>query len=79
MNTISVISRKGGAGKTTVAVNLAVMAHLSGRAVLLVDIDPQRSAMMTWGRVAAPARAWRPSPQGTFIGRPWRPSERGAI
>lgn len=41
---IAVISRKGGAGKTTVAVNLALMAHARGQRVLLVDSDPQRSA-----------------------------------
>lgn len=44
MKTITVLSRKGGAGKTTVAVNLALMAFLAGRKVMLADIDPQRSA-----------------------------------
>lgn len=44
MKAIAVISRKGGAGKTTVAVNLALMAHARGQRVLLVDADPQRSA-----------------------------------
>ncbi|WP_255367545.1 AAA family ATPase [Caulobacter sp. UNC279MFTsu5.1] len=38
------LSRKGGSGKTTLAVNLALMAFLRGRKVLLADIDPQRSA-----------------------------------
>lgn len=44
MKTIAVLSRKGGAGKTTLAVNLAIAAHLAGRAVTLADADPQRSA-----------------------------------
>lgn len=44
MKAIAVISRKGGAGKTTVAVNLALAAHARGDRVLLVDSDPQRSA-----------------------------------
>lgn len=44
MDVIAVISRKGGSGKTTVAVNLALEAHRQGRATLLVDSDPQRSA-----------------------------------
>ncbi|SFJ57674.1 chromosome partitioning protein [Caulobacter sp. UNC279MFTsu5.1] len=44
MKTITVLSRKGGSGKTTLAVNLALMAFLRGRKVLLADIDPQRSA-----------------------------------
>jgi len=44
MQTIVVMSRKGGAGKTTVAVNLAVAAQAHGRRVLLADLDTQRSA-----------------------------------
>ena len=44
MKTITVLSRKGGSGKTTLAVNLALMAYLAGNRVLLADIDPQRSA-----------------------------------
>ncbi|PXA86685.1 ParA family protein [Caulobacter sp. D4A] len=44
MKTLAVISRKGGAGKTTLSVNLALAAHLAGRRTILADIDPQRSA-----------------------------------
>lgn len=44
VKTITVLSRKGGAGKTTLAVNLALMAFLAGYKVLLADMDPQRSA-----------------------------------
>ena len=44
VKTITVLSRKGGAGKTTLAVNLALTAFLQGRKVVLADIDPQRSA-----------------------------------
>jgi chromosome partitioning protein len=35
---------KGGAGKTTIATNFAVMRHLEGRDVLLVDGDDQGSS-----------------------------------
>lgn len=45
MRTIAVVARKGGSGKTTVAVHLALAAHLSGRRSVLVDLDPQRSAI----------------------------------
>ncbi|MEI6441416.1 MAG: ParA family protein, partial [Alphaproteobacteria bacterium] len=41
MRSLAIISRKGGAGKSTLALNLAVGAHLRGRRVLLADIDPQ--------------------------------------
>ena len=44
MKTITVLSRKGGSGKTTLSVNLALVAFLAGRKVMLADIDPQRSA-----------------------------------
>ncbi|MDS4058697.1 MAG: ParA family protein, partial [Candidatus Contendobacter sp.] len=44
MKTLAVICQKGGVGKTTLARNLAVYAHLSRRRVVLIDIDPQASA-----------------------------------
>lgn len=44
MKTVVVTSRKGGVGKTTVAVNLALTAFDGGARVMLADIDPQRSA-----------------------------------
>ena len=44
MKTLAVISRKGGAGKTTLSVNLAITAHLAGLKTMLADIDTQRSA-----------------------------------
>jgi chromosome partitioning protein len=43
MLTVAVIARKGGAGKTTLALHLAVEAARSGP-VVLIDTDPQASA-----------------------------------
>jgi chromosome partitioning protein len=43
-----ILSQKGGAGKTTIAVNLAVAADRHGLAAAVIDIDPQISATR-WG------------------------------
>lgn len=45
MQILAVLSRKGGTGKTTLAVHLAAAAQASGLNVLLGDMDPQRSAL----------------------------------
>jgi len=44
MRTVAVIARKGGSGKTTLAVHLALAGFLGRRHVLLADADSQRSA-----------------------------------
>jgi len=49
---VSVVQRKGGVGKTTVAISLAGELHRRGIPVDVIDADPQRSAA-DW---AAPGR-----------------------
>ena len=44
MKTIAIISQKGGAGKTTIAIHLAVAAERRGMKTALFDLDPQASA-----------------------------------
>ena len=46
MHVMAVYSVKGGVGKTTSALNLAMLSSLQGRRTLLFDLDPQGAA--TW-------------------------------
>ncbi len=48
MKTVAIISQKGGAGKTTIAVHLATAAALAGHSAAIVDLDPQGTAA-SWG------------------------------
>ena len=47
---VSVLNQKGGVGKTTIAVNLAACFSRTGQRVLLIDADPQGSAL-AWSGV----------------------------
>jgi chromosome partitioning protein len=46
---LSVVGEKGGLGKTTTAVNLAVALVRDGQRVLLLDMDPQANASALFG------------------------------
>lgn len=50
MQTIVMAAQKGGSGKTTLALHLAVEYQREGKRVALIDTDPQRSAAM-WGQL----------------------------
>ena len=44
MKTLAIIAQKGGSGKTTLAVHLAVCATRHKLKTALIDLDPQASA-----------------------------------
>ena len=54
MKVLTLASRKGGSGKTTLAGHLAVQAEMDGRGrVGLIDVDPQGSMSEWWNARAA--------------------------
>ncbi|WP_363346382.1 ParA family protein [Methylocystis echinoides] len=50
MHIVAFVTQKGGAGKSTLASNLAVAAHLAGERVFICDLDPLQS-LVKWSRL----------------------------
>src|SRR5271169_1172535 len=55
MDTLAIISQKGGSGKTTLTVHLAVCAAMHHHKTAIIDIDPQGSAY-DWNESREPGR-----------------------
>jgi chromosome partitioning protein len=63
--TVAIISQKGGAGKTTLAIHLAAVAQETGQVALIVDTDPQATASQwaAWRQDAPPEVIDSPPPR----------------
>jgi chromosome partitioning protein len=57
MLTLSVCNHKGGTGKTTTSIHIAAALGLTGRRVLVVDLDPQGFLTSMMGAPAGPPEA----------------------
>jgi chromosome partitioning protein len=68
MPAIAILTPKGGAGKSTLAIHLARALQRRGRNVLIVDSDPQASTRM-WSTIEPPAGI-EPMPPVVGIDRP---------
>lgn len=55
MRTLTLVTQKGGTGKTTLATSIAVAAVEAGERVLMLDLDPQGS-LTEWGKMRGDGR-----------------------
>ena len=77
MRVIAIVAQKGGTGKTTLTVSLAVAAMQAGRSVVIVDLDPQATTSKWSDRREPNLRpSSPPSPRDclSFSKRPGRPA-----
>jgi chromosome partitioning protein len=68
MRSIAFLSQKGGSGKTTLAVHIAVAAESTGERVTLIDADPQGSAS-AWSQAREENRPQIAKVTASSIGR----------
>lgn len=59
MKTVAIESQKGGTGKTTTALNLAIAAERAGQTTVVIDLDPQASAA-GWKAIRLLSSLWPP-------------------
>ena len=78
MRSIAFLSQKGGSGKTTLAVHIAVAAEATGERVILIDADPQGSAS-AWSQARQENRPQIAKVAASGIGRAFERAEQERI
>jgi len=78
MRSIAFLSQKGGSGKTTLAVHIAVAAESTGERVTLIDADPQGSAS-AWSQARQENRPQIAKVAASSIGRAFERAEQERI
>jgi hypothetical protein len=69
MHTIVLATQKGGTGKSSLAIGLAVAAMQNGHVVRMIETDRQGTVETGGGAAPMPSRPSRPSPApGTWSG-----------
>lgn len=69
MKVITVVSAKGGVGKTTLAANLASVLAARNRRVIVLDLDPQNALRLHFG---IPLDSIDGISRATLAGEPWQ-------
>src|ERR1700760_5161153 len=69
MKVITVVSAKGGVGKTTLAANLASVLAARSRRVIVLDLDPQNALRLHFG---IPLDSIDGISRATLAGDPWQ-------
>jgi len=69
MKIITIVSAKGGVGKTSVTANLASVLAAKGRQVVAIDLDPQNALRLSFG---IPLDSVDGLARATLSGEPWQ-------
>jgi len=71
---ITIVNRKGGVGKSTIALNLAAALSHKSQSVFIIDADPQ-GTLTRWASARARQQTFKITNNITVTPKPWLPEE----